>query len=80
MRLPRDVSGRELAQALRALGYAVTRTSGSHLRLTTQVDGEHHETVPAHDPLKTCTLAASLRSVAAHHDTTVAELRDRIGV
>lgn len=35
MRLPRDLSGEALAQRLRALGYRVTRQSGSHLRLTT---------------------------------------------
>ena len=80
MRLPRDISGRELAQALHALDYAVTRTTGSHMRLTTQTDGEHHETIPAHDPLKTGTLAAILRGIAAHHGMTVAELRGRIGI
>jgi hypothetical protein len=36
MRLPRDVSGDSLAQALKAFGYTITRQSGSHLRLTTQ--------------------------------------------
>jgi predicted RNA binding protein YcfA (HicA-like mRNA interferase family) len=36
MRLPRDLSGRELARALRQYGYAVTRETGSHMRLTTQ--------------------------------------------
>lgn len=80
MRLPRDVSGRELAQALGAMGYEVTRSSGSHMRLTSQVDGEHHETIPAHDPLKTGTLAAILRSVATHHGMTVVELRGKIGI
>jgi len=36
MRLPRDLSGRELASALRRLGYEITRQTGSPLRLTTQ--------------------------------------------
>lgn len=35
MKLPRGLSGGELAQALRVLGYVVTRQSGSHMRLTT---------------------------------------------
>ena len=35
MRLPRDVSGDDLAEALADLGYRVTRQTGSHLRLTT---------------------------------------------
>ena len=35
MRLPRDLSGQELARALRRLGYEVTRQRGSHIRVTT---------------------------------------------
>ena len=31
MRLPRDVSGSDLAHSLRKLGYSVTRQTGSHL-------------------------------------------------
>ena len=36
MKLPRDLSGQDLAQALRKLGYRITRQTGSHIRLTTQ--------------------------------------------
>jgi predicted RNA binding protein YcfA (HicA-like mRNA interferase family) len=35
MKLPRDVSGDDLVKALRVLGYAVTRQTGSHYRITT---------------------------------------------
>ena len=28
------------------LGYAVTRQKGSHIRMTTQQDGENHEVIP----------------------------------
>jgi predicted RNA binding protein YcfA (HicA-like mRNA interferase family) len=42
MKLPRDLSGPGLAKLLRRLGYATTRQTGSHLRLTTQQQGEHH--------------------------------------
>jgi predicted RNA binding protein YcfA (HicA-like mRNA interferase family) len=34
MKLPRDLAGKDLAKALRKVGYEVTRQSGSHLRLT----------------------------------------------
>jgi predicted RNA binding protein YcfA (HicA-like mRNA interferase family) len=51
MRLPRDLSGPELVRRLGKLGYVATRQSGSHVRLTTQEHGEHHITVPNHDPL-----------------------------
>gem|GEM_PF-2046366 len=42
MKLPRDISGIELAKALRKLGYVETRQTGSPLRLTTTERGEHH--------------------------------------
>jgi predicted RNA binding protein YcfA (HicA-like mRNA interferase family) len=67
VRLPRDLGGDDLAKALRRLGYAVTRQSGSHLRLSTRQGGEHHVTVPRHDPLRIGTLAAILAEIGAHH-------------
>jgi predicted RNA binding protein YcfA (HicA-like mRNA interferase family) len=66
MKLPRDLSGIDLAKALGRIGYRVTRHSGSHLRLTTNSPTQHHITIPAHDPLKVGTLAAILGDVAAH--------------
>ena len=51
MKLPRDLSGPELANLLRVRGYEVSRQTGSHLRLTTQQGGEHHITIPNHSPL-----------------------------
>lgn len=65
-RLPRDVSGPDLAKLLEAFGYAVTRQKGSHLRLTTVEGGEHHVTVPNHDSLRAGTLNGILKDVAEH--------------
>jgi len=78
MKTPRDLSGLELAKALRKLGYVVTRQSGSHLRITTQQGGEHHEVVPNHSPVKIGTLKGILRNVAEHHKITVAELMEHL--
>ena len=66
MKLPRDLSGRDLARALRAYGYTVTRETGSHMRLTTHRNGEHHVTIPDHDFVKIGTLAGILDDVATH--------------
>ncbi|MHB8200805.1 MAG: type II toxin-antitoxin system HicA family toxin [Acidithiobacillus sp.] len=63
MRLPRDLTGTELVQSLGRVGYTVTRQTGSHMRLTSAVQGEHHVTVPCHDPLRLGTLAAILEAV-----------------
>lgn len=66
MKLPRDLSGHGLVKALGRLGYAIDHQTGSHIRLTTRRGGEHHITIPAHDPLKVGLLNAILRAVAAH--------------
>ena len=67
MKLPRNLSGADLIRRLERLGYNVTRQTGSHLRLTTQERGEHHVTIPNHDPLRIGTLSAILVAVATHH-------------
>jgi predicted RNA binding protein YcfA (HicA-like mRNA interferase family) len=46
MKIPRDISGPELVKALRVLGYVVDRQKGSHVRITTQLNGENHEVIP----------------------------------
>ncbi|MFZ0394897.1 MAG: type II toxin-antitoxin system HicA family toxin [Terracidiphilus sp.] len=56
------------------MGYEATRQSGSHVRVTTQRDGENHEGFPQHRPIKTGTLASILKRIAAHHGMTVDEL------
>jgi len=68
MRLPRDVSGEELAVLLRRYGYEITRQTGSHMRLTTVPEGEHHVTIPRHGSLRVGTLSAILTDVAEHLD------------
>ena len=60
MKLPRDASGDDLAKALKVLGHQVTRQAGSQIRLTTSENGEHHVTIPKHDPLRIGTFAAIL--------------------
>jgi predicted RNA binding protein YcfA (HicA-like mRNA interferase family) len=74
MKLPRDLSADELVKALAKLGYRVTRQKGSHLRLTTESQGEHHITLPRHKPLRVGTLSNVLSDVAAHFNTTREQL------
>lgn len=78
MRLPRDLSGDDLAKALGTLGYTVTRQTGSHLRLTTLEQGEHHITIPRHNPLRIGTLAAILADVANHFEISRDELATQL--
>lgn len=74
MKTPRDLDGNDLVRALGVLGYVVTRQNGSHIRVTTQANGEHHEVIPNHSPLKIGTLHGILRSIANHHSMSVADL------
>ena len=78
MRLPRDLSADELVSALKALGYQVTRQTGSHLRLTTHQQDGHHLTIPQHNPLRVGTLHSILTDVASHFDMTRDELMERL--
>jgi predicted RNA binding protein YcfA (HicA-like mRNA interferase family) len=66
VKIPRDVSGEELAGLLKIFGYQITRQSGSHMRLTTSLQGEHHLTVPAHKSLKIGTLDSILDDICNH--------------
>ena len=74
MKLPRDISGKDLIKALSRLDYKATRQTGSHVRLTTQRNGEHNITIPAHDPIKVGTLNAILRGVGEHVNMSRNEL------
>lgn len=78
MRLPRDLSGNDLAHILRKLGYSITRQTGSDLRLTTTEHGEHHITIPQHSPLRIGTLSAILTDVAAHFELTREQLHHQL--
>lgn len=80
MKLPRNLNGADLQKALRRLGYEATRQRGSHVRITTQVNGEHHKVIPQHRPIKTKTLSSILKSIAKHHNLSVEELLKEIGL
>jgi predicted RNA binding protein YcfA (HicA-like mRNA interferase family) len=78
MKLPRDLSGADLAKALRRVGYERSRQTGSHIRLATTEPGPHHVTVPNHSPIKVGTLAGILGDVAAHLNISRDELARRL--
>ena len=74
MKIPRDVSSIELIKALKKLGYKVSHQTGSHIRLSTEENGEHHLTIPAHNPLKIGTLNSILRDISNHFNLSKNEL------
>ena len=64
----------QLIKALKKFGYSVDDIKGSHIRITTQQNGEYHETIPNHNPLKVGPLSAILNNIAKHHNMTVESL------
>ena len=80
MRLPRDISGQRLADALRELGYFATRQKGVPLRLTTQHNGEHQLSIPLQESLRVGMLANILKEVESHFELTRDELLQRLSI
>ena len=74
------MSGAALVAALRRMGYERVRQRGSHVRVTTQQGGEHHEVIPLHDPIRAKTLSSILKSVARHHGIGVEELLRKLNL
>ncbi len=78
MKLPRNISARELTKSLGKIGYEVTRQKGSHIRLTCSFPKEHHVTIPNHDPIKIGTLSGILSDVAVARNQTKEQLINQI--
>ena len=64
-KIPRDISGKELARLLKRYGYEINRETGSHIRLVSKFRYEEHKiTVPDHHPIKIGTLNNILNDLA----------------
>jgi predicted RNA binding protein YcfA (HicA-like mRNA interferase family) len=67
MKLPRDLSGNALIQALcRHWDYQLIHQVGSHVILETSSPTSHRLSVPRHRALRIGTLNAILRAVSRH--------------
>ncbi len=67
MKIPRDLSGHELAAALcRHWGYEKVHQVGGHVILQTRNPTSHRIAVPTHKAMRIGTLHGILRSVANH--------------
>ena len=81
MKLPRDLSGAEVARRLaRHYGYRVTRSRGSHMTVTLTAAGDQHQvTVPQHRDVRIGTLDAIIADdVAAFLGLPKHEVRDTL--
>jgi len=79
LKLPRDLSGLELAKLIRPYGYEITRQTGSHLRMSSSARGtQHHITIPAHKILKVGTLAGILSEIASYLEIERSQLEQEL--
>ena len=67
MKLPRDLSGRQVVQGLcRDWEYRVVNEQGSHIILQTEKPKHQRLAVPDHTVLRIGTLSSILRAVSQH--------------
>ena len=64
----RIISGKEVVKILGSYGFVITRTIGSHVRLTLQIENKEtlHITVPLHFELKRGTLRGIISELEKH--------------
>jgi len=72
------ISGRKLVNVLKAYGYEVVRTRGSHIRMRTETGGTHSITVPDHKEIDIGLLSAILTAVADHVGINKKELINKV--
>ncbi len=77
MKIPRDLSGRELARILcKNWGYIELKQEGSHIILQTETPSRQRIPVPNHSPIRVGTLNSILRLVSRHKNVEKEEILD----
>jgi len=71
VKIPRDLSGRDVVKALRRLGFDFSRQTGSHAILR---KGPRTVVVPQHKPIK----PGTLKGVIEQAGITLEELRENL--
>jgi predicted RNA binding protein YcfA (HicA-like mRNA interferase family) len=79
MRVPKNIKGKELLKLVdRHFSYVKTRQNGSHIRATTQLKGQHHITIPDHNPVKEGTLRGIIDDIAMHFNMSSDDVCDTL--
>ena len=78
-KIPRDISGRELARLLDKFGYKIVRETGSHIRLvSTYKETEHKITIPDHQSIKIGTFNSILHDISEYLKISKQELTQEL--
>lgn len=79
MKIPRDVSAKDLIKSLERMGYSVDRQKGSHITLRCQRDAKTHNlTIPNHNPIKLGTLNNILKDISDFFEVSKEELLQKL--
>ncbi len=79
MKIPRDISGRQLIKVLcREFGYYQVHQEGSHIVLETEDPFHQRLAIPDHDSLRVGTLHNIVRAVANHKNISRDEILRRL--
>lgn len=78
MKIPGNIKGYELVKTIAVPGYVTARQSGSRIRIKTERNGEHAETIPNHDPIKIGTLNKILSNIAEYFKINKEELINKL--
>ncbi|MBT3273047.1 MAG: type II toxin-antitoxin system HicA family toxin [Spirochaetales bacterium] len=75
MKIPRNLSGRDLIKVLTAkFEYQIVHERGSHIILETDDPSHHRIAIPDHRALRVGTLNAILRAISNHRNITRNEI------
>jgi predicted RNA binding protein YcfA (HicA-like mRNA interferase family) len=78
VKIPRDLSGRELAKILcKNWGYVELKHEGSHIMLQTENPSRQRIPVPDHNPIRVGTLNSILRLVSRHKNVDKEDVLER---
>ncbi|HEX2787742.1 MAG TPA: type II toxin-antitoxin system HicA family toxin [Ignavibacteria bacterium] len=79
MKIPRDVSAKELIKSLEHIGYSIERQKGSHITLRYEKDSKiHNITIPNHNPIKLGTLNNILKDISIFFEISKEKLMEML--
>ncbi len=78
-KIPRDINASRLIKLLnQKYKYQITRQAGSHIRISTTLNGGHHLTIPNHNPIRLGTLSSIIHDIASHFNKTKEQIVEEL--
>ena len=78
MRIPRNISGKELIKSLEKIGYENYSSKRKSYSKTSKFPEEHHLTIPNHEPIKIGTLSSIPGEIAKYRNLKKEDLVNQL--